>query len=168
MSPVQTCKKAWKRNVMHPELMSCLLRATFTVRISSSCQQISAFHARSSIYFAFFLHFLFFPFFALFFPSSCRFNCPGAFFSIKPPSFPSYFLVSLSRFFLCFRFLMVDYSMVRLDCPSISFFFARLSSLLGVVGRQCLEVGLFVGRNCSFRFVLRFLFPLVHHFVWFS
>ena len=28
---------------MHPELMSCLLRATFTVKISSSCQQISAF-----------------------------------------------------------------------------------------------------------------------------
>ena len=63
---------------------------------------------------------------------------------------------------------MVDYTMVRLDCPSISFFFARLSSLLGVVDRQCLKAGLFVGRNCSFRFVLRFLFPLVHHFVWFS
>ena len=46
---------------------------------------------------------------------------------------------------------MVEYSVVRWDCPSICFFFARLCSLLEVVGRQCLKVGLFVGRNCPFR-----------------
>ena len=63
---------------------------------------------------------------------------------------------------------MVDYSVVRLDCPSISFFFAHLSSLLEVGGRQHLEVGLFVGKDCSFRFAFHFLFPLVHHSMWFA
>ena len=53
---------------------------------------------------------------------------------------------------------MVDYSVVRSNCPSISFFFTRLSSLLEVVGRQRSEAGLFMGRDCSFKFVLRFLF----------
>lgn len=57
---------------------------------------------------------------------------------------------------------MVDYSVVRSDCSSVSFFFAHLCSLLEVVGRQCPEVGLFVGRHCPFRFVLHFLYPLVH------
>ena len=36
------------------------------------------------------------------------------------------------------------------------------------MGRQRPEAGVFVGRNCSFRLVLCFLFPLVHHFVWFA
>lgn len=57
---------------------------------------------------------------------------------------------------------MVDYSVVMSDYPSISFFFARLSSLLEVIGRQRSEARLFVGRDCSFKFVLRFLF-----FLWF-
>ena len=52
-------------------------------------------------------------------------------------------------------------TMVRLDCPLISFFFARLGGLLGI-GRQCPKVGLFVGRDCPFRFDLCFLFPLGH------
>ena len=52
-----------------------------------------------------------------------------------------------------------------MDCPSISFLFACLSGLLEVVGRQGLKVRLFMGRDCSFRFALRFLFPLVHRFV---
>lgn len=56
--------------------------------------------------------------------------------------------------------------MVRSNCPSISIFFAWLSSLLEVVGRQRPKVGLFVARDCSFRFSLGFLFfPLVHHSV---
>ena len=76
--------------------------------------------------------------------------------------FPPHLLVSLSRSSLYFCFLMVDYSV---DCPSISFLFAHLSGLLEVVGRQGPEVGLFVGRSCSFRFALHFLFPLVHHSV---
>ena len=57
---------------------------------------------------------------------------------------------------------MVDYSM---DCPSISFLFARLCSLLKVVGKQGPKAKLFVGRDCSFRFALHFLLPLVHCFV---
>ena len=52
-----------------------------------------------------------------------------------------------------------------MDCPSISFLFACLSGLLEVVGRQGPKVRLFMGRDCSFRFALRFLFPLVHRFV---
>ena len=63
---------------------------------------------------------------------------------------------------------MVDYSVVRSDCPSISFFFARLSSLLEVIGSQHPKVGLFVGGDCSFKFFFHFLFPLVHRSVWFA
>lgn len=57
---------------------------------------------------------------------------------------------------------MVDYCV---DCPLISFLFACLCSLLEVIGKQGPEVELFVGRDCSFRFALRFLLPLVHRSV---
>ena len=58
--------------------------------------------------------------------------------------------------------------MVRLDCPPISFFFVRLSSLLELwvdnaprLGFSWVEIVL-LGLSCvSF-------FPLVHHFVWFA
>ena len=126
------------------------VRSRYLLRVSKSRHS----RALSSIYFAFFPPFLFIPFF----PSSWRFNCLGASFSIKPPLFLSHFLVNLSHSFLSFRFLMVVYSVVRSDCPSISFFFAHLSSLLEVVGRQCSKAGLFAGIDCSFKFVLRFLF----------
>ena len=57
---------------------------------------------------------------------------------------------------------MEDYSLVRVDCPSISFLFARLGRLLEVVEGECLKgVSLFVGEDCSYRFVLSSLFPLV-------
>ena len=57
---------------------------------------------------------------------------------------------------------MEDYSLVRVDCPSISFLFARLGRLLEVVEVECLKgVSLFVGEDCSYRFVLSSLFPLV-------
>lgn len=52
--------------------------------------------------------------------------------------------------------------MVRTDCPSISFFFARLCGLLESIGRKRPKVGLSVGRDCPYRFVLPFLFPLFH------
>ena len=125
-------------------------------------------YACSSIYFAFFPPFLFFPFFTSLFPSSWRFNCSGASFFLDPPSFPSHSLVSLSYFFLCFCSLMVEFSMVRSDFPSISIFFVHLCSLLEAVGRWCSKVEGFVGRNCPFRFALCSLFPLVHHFVGFA
>ena len=60
---------------------------------------------------------------------------------------------------------MVDYAVVRSDCPSVSFFFVQLCSLLEAVGRLRPKVGLFVGRNCPFKFVLHLLFPLVHRSV---
>lgn len=63
---------------------------------------------------------------------------------------------------------MVDYSMVRSDCSSISFFFAHLCSLLEAVGRRRRKVELFIGRYCPFWFALCFLFPLVHHSVGFA
>ena len=57
---------------------------------------------------------------------------------------------------------MVDYSFVKVDCPSISFLFARLGCLLEIVEGECLKgVSLFVGEDCSYRFVLSSLFPLV-------
>ena len=57
---------------------------------------------------------------------------------------------------------MVDYSLVRLDCPSISFFFARLCGFLGVIGRKRPRVGLFIERSCPYRSIMLFLFPLVY------
>ena len=60
---------------------------------------------------------------------------------------------------------MVDHSLVWSDCPSISFFFARLCGLLESVGRKRPRVGSFVGRDCSYTSVLPFLFPLIHHSV---
>ena len=71
----------------------------------------------------------------------------------------SFFGLSL---FLCFHLFMVDFSLVRLDCPS---FFARLCGLLESIGRKRPKVGLFVGRDCPYRFILLFLFPLVHRLV---
>ena len=63
---------------------------------------------------------------------------------------------------------MVDYSLVRHDCPFLSFFFVRLCGLLDSKGRRHPLVGLFVGRDCLFRFALVFLFPLVHRLVGFA
>ena len=76
---------------------------------------------------------------------------------------PFVFMVSSLCFLSCILVFMVDYSLVRTDCPLVSFFFTRLCGLLEIIGRRCPKVGLFVGRNYPFRFVLRFLFPLVHH-----
>ena len=57
---------------------------------------------------------------------------------------------------------MIDYSFVRVDCPSISFLFARLGRLLKIVEGECLKgVSFFVGEDYPYRFVLSSLFPLV-------
>ena len=77
-----------------------------------------------------------------------------------PPLVSSFLKLSL---FLRFYLFMVDFSLVRSDCPSISFFFTCLCSLLEFVDWKCSKVGLFEGRDCAYRFVLLFLFPLVHH-----
>lgn len=49
---------------------------------------------------------------------------------------------------------------------SLSFFFlSRFCCLLKAVGRRCPKVGLFIGKDCPFRLVFPFLFPLVHRSV---
>ena len=62
---------------------------------------------------------------------------------------------------LFFYSSIVDYSFVRVDCPSISVLFARLGCLLEIVEGECLKgISLFVGEDCPYRFVLSSLFPL--------
>ena len=59
---------------------------------------------------------------------------------------------------------MVDYSAVRVDCPLIAFFFARLGCLLEFVKGECLKwVSLLVGEDCPYKSVLSSLFALVSH-----
>ena len=62
---------------------------------------------------------------------------------------------------------MVDYSVIRVDCPSVAFFFAHLGCLLESVEGECLKrVSFFVGENCPYTSVLSLLFPLVSRSVW--
>ena len=57
---------------------------------------------------------------------------------------------------------MVDYSAIRVDCPSIAFFFAHLGCLFKSIGGECLErVSFFVGEDCPYTSILSSLFPLV-------
>ena len=99
--------------------------------------------------------------FPSFFSFLFRFLFIGISFFLESSS--SFVFVSLSlSFSLLLLPFMVDYSLVRQDCASISLFFARLCSLLEFIGRRCPRVGLFIGRNFPFRIVLLFLFPLVH------
>ena len=59
---------------------------------------------------------------------------------------------------------MVDYSVVRVDCPSIAFFFAHLGSSLESIKGECLErIISFVGNDYLYTSVLSSLFPLVSH-----
>ena len=57
---------------------------------------------------------------------------------------------------------MVDYSAIRVDCPSITFFFAHLGSLLESIEGEHLEmINSFVRKDCPYTSVLSSLFPLV-------
>ena len=59
---------------------------------------------------------------------------------------------------------MVDYYAVKVNFPSIAFFFAYLGSLLESVEEEFLErISFFVGEDCPYTFVLSLLFPLVSH-----
>ena len=61
---------------------------------------------------------------------------------------------------------MVDYSAVRVDCPSIVFFFAHLGCLLESIEGECIErVSFFAREDYPYTFVLSSLFPLVSHSV---
>jgi len=107
-------------------------------------------------YFAFSLLFSYFYIFSLFsFPP--RVCC-----SFKLPFSVLHSLVSSAHscFFPCSS--MVDYSSVRLDCPSIAFLFACLGCLLGSMEEGCLDwVGLFMREDFPYEPVLTLLFPLV-------
>ena len=59
---------------------------------------------------------------------------------------------------------MVDYSTIKVNCPSIAFFFAHLCSLLESIEGYFLErISFFVGEDCPYTFVLSSLFPLVSY-----
>ena len=72
--------------------------------------------------------------FSLLFPFVCIFSlfnfCSRVHFSSKLPFSVLHLLVSSSCFFFFFGSSMVDYSAVRVDCPSVAFFFAHLGCLL--------------------------------------
>lgn len=113
----------------------------------------------------FHLFHIFPPFFVASFSSCGHFVSPEL--SPSSLSFPpilvsSFFGLSL---FLHFHLFLVDFSLIRSDCPFVIFFFAHLCSLLKPVGRKRPKVGLFVGRDCPYKFVLLFLFPLFHRSV---
>ena len=57
---------------------------------------------------------------------------------------------------------MVDYSAIRVDCPSIAFFFAHLGCLLESVEGECLKrISVFIGEDYPHSSILSSLFPLV-------
>ena len=61
---------------------------------------------------------------------------------------------------------MVDLSLVRRECPSVSFFFARLGVFLEKSGRKHPRVGSFLPRDCAaFRPVLLNFYPLISYHV---
>ena len=63
---------------------------------------------------------------------------------------------------------MVDYTDVRIESLSMSFFFfffARLGVYIEYSGGQHCQVGLFVIRDCALRPVLLKLYPLTCHFL---
>ena len=58
--------------------------------------------------------------------------------------------------------LMVGFEFFSQECPSVSFFFARLGFFHEYSTGWCLQVGLFVSRSTSLRPVLFSLDPLIH------
>ena len=59
---------------------------------------------------------------------------------------------------------MVYLSLVRRECPSVSFFFARLGVFLEKSGRKHPRVRSFLPRDCAaFRPMLLDFYPLIRH-----
>ena len=135
------------------------LNAKCTARMRSSCEHVSIFPC---VFWPLVLHFsLLFPFFCIFslfsFYSRVRFSSELPFCVLRFP-------LSSSCSFFFFGSSMVDYSAIRVDCPSIAFFFAHLGCLLESVEGECLErVSVFIGEDYPHSFVLSSLFPLVSH-----
>ena len=76
-------------------------------------------------------------------------------FSSELPFFVLHFLVSSSCSFFFSISSMVDYFVVRVDYPSVAFFFANLGCLLESVEEECLErVNFFIREDCPYTFVL--------------
>ena len=64
---------------------------------------------------------------------------------------------------------MVSSSEVRVACPSVSFFFARLRAALGVSGDFFSLVGDFIFEGCGLSVVLRELSPILgQSLAWFE
>ena len=129
------------------------------VGMCSTCKHVSVF---SREFWPLVLHF------SLLFPSSCIF--PYSVFSFRVclsfelPYYVLRFLVSPSHFFFFSDSSMVDYFAIRVDFPSIAFFFFHLGSLLeSLKGEHLEKVNSFVGKDCPYTFVLSSLFPLVSH-----
>ena len=57
--------------------------------------------------------------------------------------------------------LMVGFEFVSQECPSISFFFARLGVFLEYFAGRRLQVGLFMPLSSAFKLILLFLYPLI-------
>ena len=135
------------------------LNATCMARMRSLCEHVLVF---PRMFWPLVLHFsLLFPFFCIF--SLFSFRSRVCFFS-ELPFFVLWFLVSSSCYFFFSDSSMVDYSVVRVNCPSIAFFFAHLCSLLESIEGECLErISFFVGEDCPYTSVLSSLFPMVSH-----
>ena len=73
---------------------------------------------------------------------------------------PSFVLLSLLE--LCFSFfLMVDYSDIRCNSPSVAFFFAHLGAFIGFSSGHCPWVRDFTLGDYSLSLVLGDLYPLL-------
>ena len=57
---------------------------------------------------------------------------------------------------------MVGFDLLSQECPSVSFFFARLGVFLEYSSCRCPQVGLLVPRSSALKPVLLFLHPLIH------
>ena len=111
-----------------------------------------------AIYLAFFLLFPFLHTFSLF---SLHFRV-CLFFKLSFSVLRFLLSSACSSIFFCSS--MVDYSFVKVDCPSVAFLFTHLDCLLEVIEGECLKwVSLFMGEDYPHRFVLSSLFPLVSH-----
>ena len=141
---------------IYDELMFDLLSATCTIKMCLACRLSLVFPRMFWPFISpFSLHFPFLRFLSL-----CSWRSRVfLFFKLSFSVLRSLVSSSYSSLFFCSS--MVDYSFVRVDCPSISFLFAHLGCLLEIVERECLKgVSLFVGKDCPYRFVLSSLFLL--------
>ena len=140
-------------------LMFEQLSATCTAKMRSSCGHVSIFPRMFwplVLHFSLLFHFLcIFPY-SIFRSRVCL--------SSGPPFSVLHFLVSPSSFFFFSDSSMVDYSIVKVDCPSIAFFFTHLGSLLeSIEGERLERVSSFIGKDCLYTLVLSSLFPLASH-----